>query len=306
MDSGWRSGVARGDFCLSLTVSQCTTTVAVMAKHPSMIESSKVLSCLATCQQPWQCLLSIFFFSSAVHLHTHVSLDPRCLTDVRQEKPTVGSGLGLDDSIRASKREWTIEKESLLSHQMHCLAWSETHPSLHTVCSIVCTPMTPLSSSEGSSLDRVEKIDFLNKRLMPRSRTYIPNLQPFNVESRPDGQIHSIRLYPFRASVQEHMRVQRPVPLPARKPHFMRLYQTSITPRDTHFTLIAIDNTRNYQELATASASRMNSLRPYLTGVTVSPSTALIFQAFPFQFCQAKKRKRENRKAMGFSLAPRK
>ena len=177
-----------------MTVSQCTTTVAVMAKHLGMIESSKVLSCLATCQQPWQCpavhLLLLFCRTSA-----YVSLNPRCLTDVRQEKPTVGSGLGLDDSIRASKRGWTMEKESLLSHQMHCRAWSETHPSLHTVCTIVCTPMAPLSSSKGSSLDHLEKIDFSNKRLTPRSRTYIQNLQR-RIQTRRTDSFHPSPCFP--------------------------------------------------------------------------------------------------------------
>ena len=46
MDSGWRSGVARGEFCLSFTLSQCTTTVAVMAKAKhDRVFKSLVMSC---------------------------------------------------------------------------------------------------------------------------------------------------------------------------------------------------------------------------------------------------------------------
>jgi hypothetical protein len=54
-----------------------------------------------------------------------------CLTDVENQMPTVGSGLGLDDSIRASERWWTMEKESLLSHKMPCLAVPDLKPIHH-------------------------------------------------------------------------------------------------------------------------------------------------------------------------------
>jgi hypothetical protein len=100
---------------------------------------------------------------------------------------------------------------------IRCLAVSGlryTNSPLHTVCStfyllssIVCTPILPSPSPlESQSLDHLEKKytrTFSNKRLTPRSQTYIQIHQ--RRKSRPDGRTHSIRSIPPVCGALLHM-----------------------------------------------------------------------------------------------------
>jgi hypothetical protein len=86
-------------------------SLSTSASRVNAANNSAILLLSHTCiRKPY--LLSVY----------HWPENATCLTDVENQMPTVGSGLGLDDSIRASERWWTMEKESLLSHQMPCRA----------------------------------------------------------------------------------------------------------------------------------------------------------------------------------------